>query len=519
MNTLSNSSAEPSYIARLALNSAPFNSKDTPTFFQGEQIEQRLNLLVHLARSSDKVGLLIAEKGVGKSALLTQVKLTAGDDLRICHIDTADMATPIIEQCLQAFGIDDEELQQSSEHNSLLRSRLQRLRKLNIRPLLLVDNIDSITPDNLAILMDLFSWQDDDEFLLQAILTSSQTLPELDNIHGRLQRVDLPSLTENELTAYLMQRLEAVGYKGELPFSAKELKQLYRQSQGKPASVNHLAHQQLLGLKLNTTSMTEGRNPSGIASVLRWLAIIILAVSLTLLLIFQDKVNSLFTSPAEEKDIIEQPFGVDEEILSTVIIDDNGVISIDKTTLNDEQFFTDVLPLVENLEDDPSFSETLNNAIDMEQAERDELTLLVADLPIIEQEDSSVINNEPRDIIDVAVIDDDKLTDTPTVNIENPVYKQDWIQQQQSTHYTFQLMGAWEYADVAEFIDKYALTGDIAVFQSDRNGRVWHALIYGVYENKKEALQASKDWPKPLNTLPSWLRRFDSVQQQIKNTE
>ena len=94
--------------------------------------------------------------------------------------------------------------------------------------------------------------------------------------------------------------------------------------------------------------------------------------------------------------------------------------------------------------------------------------------------------------IDVTVIDDDKITDieVPALNLENPVYQQDWIQQQQSSHYTFQLMGAWEHDDVVEFIDKYALTGDIAVFQSDRNGRVWHALIYGVYVNKKEALQA-----------------------------
>ena len=398
MNTLSNSSAEPSYIARLALNSAPFNSIDTPTFFNGEQIEQRLNLLVHLARSSDKVGLLIAEKGVGKSALLTQVKLTAGDDLRICHIDTTDMTIPIIEQCLQAFGIDNEERQQSSEQDLLLKSRLQRLRKLNIRPLLLVDNIDSITPANLAILMNLFSWQDDDEFLLQAILTSSQTLPELDNIHGRLQRVDLPSLTEHELPAYLMQRLEAVGYKGELPFSTKELKQLYRQSQGKPASVNQLAHQQLLGIKLNATSTTEGRKPRGVGSLLRWLGVIMLAVSLILLLIFQEKVNRFFTSPAEDKDIIEQEFNAEEEVLSTVIVDD--VIGFDKTKLNDEQLVTDdVLPLVENIEDEPSLSEALNNAVDMEQAERDELTLLVEELPILEAEESLITKNEPKNSI------------------------------------------------------------------------------------------------------------------------
>jgi len=514
MSTLANSSAEPSYITRLALKSAPFNSdRDAQFFFNGEQIEQRLNLLLHLARSSDKVGVLFAKQGLGKSTLLTQFQSVAGDDLRICRIDAEPSLSnsAIVQQCLRAFGVEQAEVSGNVDHEALLKGRLQRLRKLNIRPLLLLDNVDSISTDSLATLLDWFSWQDDDEFLLQAILSSCKALPELDNIHGRLQRVDLPNLAENELDAYLMLRLESVGYKGELPFNDKELKKLFRESQGNPAIVNQWAHQHLLGIKSNP-KLASSMKLTSVTSLLRWTGVTILAISLILLLVFQDKVNSLFTEETVQDSPIEQPIDFEEEVLATVVVDDE---------LSSTQIMEESVPLVnapvviENEVDSLSLSDGLD--LDLAQVERDELVSLLDELP--SSENTAVeqgIVSSPDDVQEEAVIGiKQESQETPT----SVVYEKEWIQQQKGMHYTFQLMGSWEHDKVDEFIEKYTLTGDIAEFESDRNGRIWYALIYGVYASKKEALQASSDWPAPLNSLPSWLRRFDSVQKQIKSMD
>jgi DamX protein len=115
---------------------------------------------------------------------------------------------------------------------------------------------------------------------------------------------------------------------------------------------------------------------------------------------------------------------------------------------------------------------------------------------------------------------------TETADAEQPVKDadtarqvvqgRDWILQQQSTDYTFQLMGAWEASEVDAFIEKNALTGQVARFTSLRNRAPWHVLVYGVYPSKQAALDASNQWPAPMNTLPTWLRRFDSVQKQIR---
>ena len=485
MNEFSSPTAEPNYIARLALQSAPFNTAVDPAiFFKGEQIEQSLNLLLHLIRASDKVGLLLAEQGLGKSTLISQLQKTKGDDLRICRINghTSLTSIEIITQCLTAFGVDDKEVQFSNDHLMLLKDRLSRLQQLNIKPLLLIDDIDLLTEEPLVILMNCLSWQSGESYLLSAVFSAKQNLAALATIHGRLQRIDLPALTEAEVVLYVSYRLAAVGYVGEPVFNTNDLKQCYKQSLGKPALINQWAHQHLLGMKPSLTSPIK-LNVGNIVPLLKWSGLGILVISLILLLLFQDTINGFFSPKTNDEVAIEKPFTTQEETLTKVIIGEDKVTS-------------------------------------SSQAGREELASLVAELPAVESQKEVIKAKElQEDISDVAsTVIESKVAPITTLPIKPPndIHHQEWVLEQNGTDYTFQLMGSWDKNEVNEFLDKYALTGDVAEFESMRSGRVWYALIYGVYDSKQAALDASHKWPAPLNTLPSWLRRFDSVQQQIK---
>lgn len=488
MSEYASPTAEASYIARLALQSAPFSGPAEPsTFFKSEQVSQRFNLLLHLIRASDKVGLLSAERGLGKSVLLTQLERQQGDDLRICRINGHASLTSIemINQCLSAFGIDDSEIQFSNEHLILLKGRLSGLQQLNIKPLLLIDDIDLLSEESLVVLMNCLSWQSEQAFLLGAVFTTKQALPALSNIHGRLQHIDLPALSEQEIAPYLNYRLNEVGYNGEAIFSQKELKLCYRQSKGKPALINQWAHQYLLGMKpsfSNPIKIGDGR----LMPFLRWSALGFLVITLIVLLLFQDTINTLFSTTEHDETIIEKPFLGQEESLTTVILDEDKVTS-------------------------------------SAQAQREELKSLVSELALVSAEPERATNAIVQDKVIVltqmiegqSTLEPEQISTTELLPL---IHQQDWILQQSTTDYTFQLMGSWDKQEVSAFIDKYALTGEVAEFESMRNGRVWYALIYGVYGSKQAALDASSGWPAPINTLPSWLRRFDSVQQQIKKT-
>lgn len=467
---LSNSSAEPNYLTRLGLLSAPFSTANTTGFFfRGEQIEQRLNVLIHLARSSNKVGMLIANKGLGKSALIEQIQHDPNDDLRIVRIaaDPSLNRKTLTTYCFHAFGVEEGAPQSSGE--MVLKERFKRLRQLNISPVLLIDDVDQLSESNIEIVMGWLSWKDDDdEFLLQAIFTANRSVTQLDTLYGRLQRVDLPSLTEEELSLYLLQRLESSGYKGVSLFSEKEIKGIYLQSSGNLAAVNQLAHQQLSGATSTIPLVPMKKQSVSFRRIL--LSCLILA--LLALLVFQDNINALFSMEKSQDNLISDNIVIlpDEEPMATIIIDatDEAVTST-------------------------------------EQADRDELTTLLDDLPSSAGDQES---NESRVIV--------PTVPTPKIN-HSLEHQTEWVQSQNKTNYTFQLMGSWEYDELFEFVDKYQLTGDVAEFESDRQGRIWYALVFGVYESKDEALKASSQWPEPLNTLPSWLRSFEQIHYQIKN--
>ncbi len=340
---------------------------------------------------------------------------------------------------------------------------------------MLIDDIDKLPVEVLQEVTNWLLWQQDGTYLLQAILSAKSEMTTLNALQERMQIVDLPVLSETEVAAYLMQRLTSVGYQGELPFTAKETKRFYRQSLGNPAALNHLAHQKLLGIS-PTLIRPVKINFSG---MLRWTGLSILAISLISLLIFQDKVNQLFDTEQQSVDVIDLPYLKSEE-LATVVVDDDPVIS-------------------------------------SEQAERDELQALVDEIPLTEavEVNASIEATVTETTMVKTITELAGNTDNKWIPEQTEGHQQDWILQQRATNYTFQLMGSWEHEEVSEFIDKYALTGEVAEFESLRNGRVWYAVIYGVYDSKQAALEASNVWPAPLNTLPSWLRRFDSVQKQI----
>jgi DamX protein len=471
--------SEPAYITKLALSAAPFNNKvEAGLYYGGGQAGHRLNLLLHLVRASDKVANLVAKQGYGKSTLLNQLQQRTGDEIRLCVVDAQQHVdiTAILGQCLVSLGVSSDEILSTDAPLTVFKTRLVQLQRLSITPVILIDNAALLSESLIGEISVWLGWQESARFLLQAIIASATPLLLLDYAQSRLQIVTLPALSEMELPAYLLHRLNCVAYRGESPFLDKDIKRIYQQSLGCPAVVNQLAHQQLLGIKPMKATSDILANPI-VLLLRRWAGLAVVVLALMSLLIFQDTVNSWLTAATDKPEIDE----------TTVIIEAE-----------------EVLPTV----------------VTAEQAERDELADLIADIPSsdhvnelqgLEPTHKPVAGpiqkqNQPAAVVVV-----------PQVQAAPIFLKQDWVLQQTTSHYTFQLMGSWDREEVYDFIEQYALVGNVAVFESMRNGRIWHVLIYGSFEDKNAALKASNGWPAPLNTLPSWLRRFDNVQQQIKN--
>ncbi len=468
-------SAEPIYLTRLALQVLPFRHDAEPDFFYtGETIEPRLNLLLHLLRVSDTVVFLQSKPGIGKTSLLQQVQRLSGNELRIVYIalKSVDSVAQLLAECGHGYGAELPDNASSEQWQQQLKARLQRLRALSIRPVLLVDDVDKIAPDSelFALIMELLSWKDGEHFVLQGVLTSSTAISLPDRVQARIQRMDLLPLSRDELPAYLMHRLRVAGYQGTLPFSDRQLAQIYKNSAGSPARINQYAHQLLLRQPLKRHLLPHLLS---ISSQLRKWGVASVGVGiLVLLLFFQDDIN-VFVSQSDSR-----PY------------DELQVIELPEET---------AVKITASQQVQPVQNKAMTG--------REELVQLVTEL----ERQPHLASQHPTETVQNTALDKQQDVTAHTL------YHEQWIMQRNPHHFTFQLMGAWQQSEVYAFVRKYALSGPVAIYTRWRDGQPWYVLIYGDYPDKTQAKQARKKWPAPRSTLPVWLRRLDSIQQQIRN--
>ena len=557
--------AEPKYISRLALQSNPFSAEVTEAgLYMGPEIKQRLDLVLHLLRASDKIPLLYGTNGLGKTTTLKALMNRGGDDLRFCLIQAEPSLTIqfMVSRCLQVFGAPQESTL-GSNNLQLLQQRLQQLQTLQIRPVLLVDDISKLAEPLLQQLKTWFDWQHEGNYLWRAVVTDV-TADVMASQNERIQPLLLGPIPQQETAAYLLQRLQGVGFNGDSPFDNKALIRFHRQSSGVPAALNHLAHKFLLGQGKPVQLPFSFKFPAVSLRWNKWFGLVPLGVLFALVLFYQQQINDLFV--ADKSTIEDDVLNTDAltEDLPMVVVDEPEELT--SVAEADRQELVELLEELEqtDIEAEPTTDsdveaaiETISPTDEVEPEPEQEVAadVLLDPVEIIEQPSQTADSEES--IADVVTVNDDSSSEIEKVTSEtaeeqeveppstpeqiNPPIElipepatttekadtafsdlvdttlkdKEWIMQQSATDFTFQLMGTWDRAEVDSFVEKNELTGNVAVFESIRNGEVWYAVIYGVYPSKQVAMRDSQQWSSPLNKISPWLRRYDGVQKQI----
>lgn len=512
MSDIAATSPEPAYITKLALHRLPFSEvKSAEEFFDGRYIKQRRLLVLHLLRSTSTPILLQADSGSGKTTLLQQLQRQMTSDIRFYSWRKNVSTLEQYQSMLKALATEIASTSDETSLANILKERLLNLKKLNITPVLLVDDIQLLSEPEQQLLQSCLSWQNDEqEPILQAVL--AMTAEKSFNLVST-QWLDLPPLEFIETEAYLLHRLNNSGYQGENPFSPKEIQYLSKASAGNLARLNALAHQQLLGIKAKTWKFTP-KISLGQINWLRWSGGISLAAVIVLILIFQNRINDWISASTAPQNTLELPedISTEDDQLTTVVVGDEQ--EKEAKMLSEREKLEALLaeiPTPESESSNPQEQQQLIPPIDSEQ-----VVAKAAPEEKVETEKAAVIKPAEQTVSDEIETSAPKEVEKPESKILDKVHDTKWILSRPEKHYTFQLMGSWDDKEVDAFIEEHALTGDVARFTSLRDNKPWHVLIYGVYASKQAALQASNHWSGSMSKLPTWLRRFDSVQKQIK---
>ncbi len=91
-----------------------------------------------------------------------------------------------------------------------------------------------------------------------------------------------------------------------------------------------------------------------------------------------------------------------------------------------------------------------------------------------------------------------------------------WLLQQVDKQFTLQLFSSNDKNAIPSLVKKYSLSGNIAVFSTQRDNRTWYSMTYGKYNSKQEANTAISALDPKLSNPKPWIRDFSSIKKQIQ---
>ncbi len=90
-----------------------------------------------------------------------------------------------------------------------------------------------------------------------------------------------------------------------------------------------------------------------------------------------------------------------------------------------------------------------------------------------------------------------------------------WVWSQNPSHHTIQLAGSGNEATLKAMMGSLKLPGEMAVVESQRDGKPWYTLIYGSFASKAAAQGTVARLPASLKKSAPWIRTFSALQGEI----
>nr|VFJ74677.1 MAG: Cell division protein DamX, binds to the septal ring, contains C-terminal SPOR domain [Candidatus Kentron sp. FW] len=264
-------------------------------FFATPALTQRLDLLRHLIRSGEGLLVLIGEHGAGKSTLLEQLLESADPQWQICFVSPAEFsdndttqselswehrmeqeATPaqtdstshvakghrqLLQHLLEGYNLSFPE-QDSDSIQDILLDHIGALRTSGQTPLIIVDDSEALSSDNLQFLVEL-SYGNEGLGSRIILVCRPESVRRVREIvattggNGLIHTVDVLPLDKEQVGDYLHLRWNRASPMGDDPFTDGIIRSIYHASKGLPANINRLADQFLQNRRSKSSRKTR----------------------------------------------------------------------------------------------------------------------------------------------------------------------------------------------------------------------------------------------------------------------
>lgn len=247
------------YQRYFGLKEKPFRITPDPRFlYLSEKHAEALDHLTYGISQGEGFMVISGDVGTGKTTIIRSL-LERLDDSKI---KTAIILNPLLEigdllkSILEDFGLFPQGISKKDLIDQL-NSFLLNLNREGGKAVVIIDESQNLDADLLEELRSLSNLETDQEKLLQIVLVGQLELlhklnhPQLRQLQQRISvNFRLEPLSLKEMKAYIAHRMSVAGFRGELDFSARALRQVFKVSRGIPRLINLLCDRILLVLYL-----------------------------------------------------------------------------------------------------------------------------------------------------------------------------------------------------------------------------------------------------------------------------
>lgn len=524
------------------------------SIFITPELTHRNELILHLLEYSNKLVVVKGEHDSGKTTFFKQLSDQNESNLifRSLVVSAKTNSNDIYKVIID--GESNDALQQSQYSQVDLDDWLARTQNKQKIPALLVDNIDLLTDELITQLFEIIKRSNENSALnvclfgepsfLDRLKESGIDTEESDTIHI----IEMPALSDKQTEQYIRHNYSLSNPAVEI-FDEKTVKQIHRISHGLPGRINALCEQYLddpAKEKDKSEPVKEKRSVDIKGVLLRNKLIISVGVLLMLLSI---GIASLLQQP-EEREVkqtikLKLPNQQEQAEKSDDVVEMEVPKEMEPEPITVEELSPPVIPEVAiDLKDKPGVSvyneqgnlvaqneeiETAKQKIAeevIEQKPDDENVIegvapimnstvnveaIAESLPKPETEVIAEVISKPEPIVE-------KKLQPKSDSKSEPVIKDiNWLKKQDSKKYVLQLIGAYEQETIDVYLKAFKNNQDkIISFIARNKGKEWYVLVYGLYENRDQAIAAIDTLPTKAKLMAPWPRTVQSIKDLFK---
>lgn len=264
-----------SYYKALNLQKEPFSTSPDPQFFyhslSHDTALKRLEIAIRLRRG---LSLILGDVGTGKTTLSrTLLQIFKDEDDFVFHmiLDPGYKSEfQFLLSLIRIFGITPSFKSTLDFKEALEKYLFQKGAEQNKTIVLLIDEAQKITPENLEVLRTLLNYETNEYKLLQLVIMAQvELLPRIKRIRNFMDRVALKytinPLDEAETKKMIGFRLRQAGHNAEnCLFSDEAIRLIHQSTQGYPRRIAMLCHDALEAVVMKERSAVDAEIISGL---------------------------------------------------------------------------------------------------------------------------------------------------------------------------------------------------------------------------------------------------------------